>query len=76
MFLFFRSIAYGTIIGAAFGLIMGIAGFFESSSEGISDKHGYATIAFILIFAVMGALFGLAAGTGAYVKKKFKGESK
>jgi hypothetical protein len=47
-----------------------VAGYFRGG--GGYDEHGYATVALIMICAVLGALCGVAGGVGAYLKKKFE----
>jgi hypothetical protein len=75
MSVFPKAIACGAIVGTVFGFILAVAEFFRGNSGagGGHDEHGYATIALVLICAVLGALCGVAAGVGAYLKKKFEG---
>ncbi len=72
-----RTISYGAIIGAAFGaVILFVNNFKEHSGVGTSsDAHGYVVFAVMLFGAILGALFGLAASVGTYLKKRFEGES-
>ena len=75
MSVFLKAIAWGAIAGTVVGLVFAVAGYFRRypGTGGNYDEHGYATIALIIICAVLGALFGVAAGVGAYLKKKFEG---
>ena len=72
MLVFLKSIAYGAVIGVAAGLIVAAVGFLRSytQAEAGYDEHGYATFAAALICGILGAMFGAAAGVGAYLKKK------
>ena len=72
MSVFLKVIVWGAIVGAIVGLALAVAGYFRGG--GSYDEHGYATIALIIICAVLGALFGVAGGVGAYLKKKFEGD--
>lgn len=76
MAVFLRTTIYGTLAGIFFGVILSLDGYFkdQTNPNGTYDEHGYVVIVLILICGVLGALFGLAAGLGAYMKKKFEGE--
>ena len=70
MSVFLKAITWGAIVGAVAGLVLAVAGYFRGG--GGYDEHGYATVALIMICAVLGALCGVAGGVGAYLKKKFE----
>ena len=72
MSVFLKAIFWGAIAGAIVGLALDVAEYFRAG--GSYDEHGYATIALIIICAVLGAFFGAAGGVGAYLKKKFEGD--
>lgn len=69
MIILLRATGYGALVGLGLGVVIGLAGYLKY------DRHGLATIAHLLVFAVLGAMFGLAAGLGACVKQKFEGRS-
>jgi hypothetical protein len=75
MLVFLKSVAYGAVVGIAAGLVIAAAGFVRSYSRaGVGDdEHGYATLAAVLICGILGGMFGVAAGVGAYLKQKAEG---
>jgi hypothetical protein len=77
MVLILRAIFYGAIIGAILGLLLLAISSFKgrSVSGNVSDAHGFVVLAVILLGAAFGGLLGLAASLGAYLKKRFEGES-
>jgi hypothetical protein len=46
-----------------------------SDSSTVVDPHGYVFFVALLLGGVLGALFGLAASLGTFLKKKFEGDS-
>lgn len=76
MILILRTTIFGAVAGAAIGLIIFTVNHLANRlNQGAGyDTHVYVVFAAMLLCAVLGALLGLAASAGDYVKKKFESE--
>jgi uncharacterized membrane protein len=72
-----RRIAFGSVFGTVIGVAILIVNNLREpfSLSTVTDAHGYIFFVVLLLGAVAGALFGVAASLGDYLKKKFEDES-